>query len=504
MMEFARACLPGSGALILVALYTFGGAPALAQQGPARAAAPLADTATPAGDPRAARVDAVFAELDRAHGPGAAVAVIRDGQILLERGYGLAQLEYDVAVTPATVFHVASVSKQFAAFAVALLAQQGRLSLDDDIRTHLPEVPDLGHRVTVRHLIHHTSGIRDQWELLMMAGWRLDDVITRDQIMALMRRQRQLNFEPGAEHLYSNMGYTLLAEIVERASGTSFGDYLHTHVFEPLGMRHTHVHDDHERVVRNRAYSYRPGQGGAGWRTAVLSYANQGATSLFTTAGDLARWLHNYETARVGGSAAIAQMRERGVLNSGDTIPYAFAITRGAYRGRTTWGHSGSDAGFRAYAVHFPDERLGIVVLSNAANASPQRLAMQVADIFLGLPEATAQPALQQAGQQQPQQRTVWEPGPEQLRAYTGDYYSPELGVIYTVVLRDDALFATHHRLADTRLGPAAEDTFRLGGRIMRFERDAAGAVAGFRLTGSRVRDLAFHRMPAGALPVLD
>jgi CubicO group peptidase (beta-lactamase class C family) len=169
-------------------------------------------------DARAARVDSIFAQA-AADGPGAAVAVLQDGRIVLERGYGSAQLEHAVPITPRTVFHVASVSKQFATFAIVLLAEQGRLSLDDDVRTHLPELHDFGHRISIRHLIHHTSGIRDQWELLMMAGWRLDDVITRDHIMAMMRRQRELNFEPGAEHLYSNMGYTLLAEIVERVSG---------------------------------------------------------------------------------------------------------------------------------------------------------------------------------------------------------------------------------------------------------------------------------------------
>jgi CubicO group peptidase (beta-lactamase class C family) len=451
-----------------------------------------------------AQVDAIMAEHARVAGPGAAVAVIRDGSIVLERGYGLAHLEYDVPVTPATVFHVASVSKQFTTFAVTLLAQQGRLSLDDDIRQHLPELHDFEHRITIRHLIHHTSGIRDQWELAMMAGWRMDDVITRDQIMALMRRQRELNFEPGAEHLYSNMGYTLLAEITERVSGQPFGEFLQHHVFEPLGMRSTHVHDDHERVVPGRAYSYRPGPAGAGWRNAVLSYANQGATSLFTTAGDLARWLHNFETGEVGGREAIAQMRERGVLSSGDTIPYAFAIMRGEHRGRVTWSHGGADAGFRSVAMHFPAERLGVVVLSNVATAVPQRLALAIADVYLGESEPLPQPAPpQQVAQAAQAPRAIWQPAPPQLGAFAGDYYSPELGVVYSVALRGDTLVATHHRLADMRLMPMEPDAFRAGSRLMRFERDAAGAITGFRLTGGRVRNVAFRRLAEGSLPAL-
>ena len=467
-----------------------------------------------AQDARMLRVDSILAAHYDVDGPGAAVAVVQDGRILLERSRGRAHLEYDVPITPATVFHVASVSKQFATFAILLLQQQGRLSLDDDIRTHLPELHDFGHRITIRHLANHTSGIRDQWELLMMAGWRIDDVITRDQIMAMMRRQRELNFEPGSEYLYSNMGYSLLAEIVERASGMPFDDYLRQHVFQPLGMTSTHVHNDHELVVPGRAYSYRPrggqGQGGEGnggvtWRNAVLSYANQGATSLFTTTGDLARWLINFETATVGGPNAIAAMRQRAVLTGGDTIPYALAIQRGQHHGRTWWGHGGSDAGFRSQVVHFPDERLGVVVLSNTATTNAGALALAVADVFLDPPApvaaapAAATPVAAANGGVQPPR---WQPTAGELADYTGDYYSPELGVVYSVAASDDGLVVTHHRLPDIRPMPGTEpDHFRAGNRQFRFQRGDDGAVAGFRLTGSRVRNVAFIRLGSGALP---
>jgi CubicO group peptidase (beta-lactamase class C family) len=462
---------------------------------------PAGETVAAGVDLRGALVDSIFAAMDGLDRPGAAVAVVHDGRIVLERGYGSAQLEYGVPITPATVFHVASVSKQFATFAVVLLAQDGRLSLDDDIRTHLPELHDFGSPITVRHLIHHTSGIRDQWELLMMAGWRLDDVITRDHIMSMMRRQRELNFEPGSEHLYSNMGYSLLAEIVERVSGRSFGEFLDTRVFQPLGMGSTHVHDDHERIVPGRAYSYRPVQGGNGWRTAVLSYANQGATSLFTTAGDLARWIVNFETGQVGGADAIHQMRQRGVLTGGDTIPYAFAVTRSQHRGRTTWGHSGADAGFRSMAIHFPDERLGVIVLSNAANANPGRLALAVADVYLGETAPLVQGTPQQPA---PVQRPQWRPAPDQLGAFAGDFYSPELATVYTIEVRGDSLFITHARLGQSLAAAAGDtDSFRAGGRLLRFERDEAGSVTGFRITQSRVRNVMFVKLPEGTLPPL-
>jgi CubicO group peptidase (beta-lactamase class C family) len=176
--------------------------------------------------PEAARVDSLFAEWSQPGSPGAAVAVLRDGEIVLERGYGQRPAGARRAHHPGTIFHVASVTKQFTTFAVALLAARGELSLDDDVRDHIPELPDLGHRITLRQLIHHTSGIRDQWELLAMAGWRLDDVITKDHVLGLAVRQRELNFTPGSEHLYSNMGYTLLAEVVERVGGLPFPEWM--------------------------------------------------------------------------------------------------------------------------------------------------------------------------------------------------------------------------------------------------------------------------------------
>lgn len=441
--------------------------------------------------PLVERVDSLFAEWDRADSPGAAVAVLKDGRILLERGYGSAQLEHAVPITPATVFHVASVSKQFTAFGVVLLAQQGRLSLDDDVRIHLPELPDLGSPVTVRQLIHHTGGIRDQWELLAMAGWRLDDVITKDHILSMMRRQRELNFPPGSEHLYSNMGYTLLAEIVERVGGRPFPEWMAENVFEPLGMTSTHMHTDHEHIVPGRAYSYRRDRDG-GWRNAVLSYANAGATSLFTTVGDLARWLHNLETGAVGGDAAIAQMRERAVLTDGDTIDYAFAIVRGEHRGRTTWSHGGADAGFRSNVLLFPEERLGVVVLGNLAPFDAAGLARGVADVVLGTEPAAAPVATQGAT---PRRATV---APRLLDAYEGRYEVDGLGILR--VLRDRRSLTVDPGDGRIPLTAESDSAFlaeRVGARL-RFLR-AEGRVSGL-VVEMGGRSLSGRRLPAPTL----
>ncbi|MGE0695041.1 MAG: serine hydrolase [Pirellulales bacterium] len=328
------------------------------------------------------QIDATFQDYDRWDRPGIALAVVKDGALFYARGYGSANLEYDVPITPATVFHVASVSKQFTCFAVLLLAADGKLSLDDDVRKHVPDVPDFGTPITLRQLMHHTSGLRDQWALLAMAGWRLDDVITREHILKLVRRQRELNFPPGTEHLYCNTGYTLLAEVVANVSGKSFRAYCDERIFKPLGMTHTHFHDDHEELVPNRAYSY--SKHGDTYRASVLSYANVGATSLFTTAEDLARWLVNLDDGRVGGATLAEQMQTKGVLTGSKEIDYALGLTVKPLGQVTAVGHSGSDAGYRTHVVRFPEARLGIIVLGNFASCDAGGDAMKVARIMLG------------------------------------------------------------------------------------------------------------------------
>jgi CubicO group peptidase (beta-lactamase class C family) len=314
--------------------------------------------------------------------PGFSVAIIQHGKRVYEKGYGLANLEYDVPVTPQTIYHVASVSKQFTAMAVVLLEQDGKLSLEDDIHKYLPELPDYGHAVTIRQLLQHTSGIRDQWQTLALAGWRLDDVITQEQILRVLFRQKELNFVPGTRHLYSNGGYTLAAEIVSRVSGKPFPDFCRERIFEPLGMAHTHFHIDHHRIVHDRAYSYNK-VGDDRYQAAPLNYANVGATSLFTTAPELARWLDNFREPKVGGHRAIERMQEQAVLADGNKIDYALGISIGNHRGLKTISHSGGDAGYRSFVVWFPEQELGVAVLTGLAIFDTAGAAFKMADAVL-------------------------------------------------------------------------------------------------------------------------
>jgi CubicO group peptidase (beta-lactamase class C family) len=457
---------------------------------------PLA--ATPAG-----QVEQLMRAYDRPDAPGAVVAVVRAGRPVFVKAYGMANLEYGAPNTAGTVFHVASLSKQFTAFAVARLAADGRLALDADVRTYLPEFPDVGAPITLRHLVHHTSGLRDQWGLWAMAGGRLDDVITQENLLDLVRRQRALDFVPGREHRYSNTNYLLLAEVVARVSGRPFGEWMRTTVFAPLGMTRTHVHDDHERIVPDRAYSYQASPTGGTYRHAVLTFANAGATGLFTTAEDLARWLANFGTGRVGGPAVLRQMQERGVLASGDTLGYAYGLVVDDHHGLRRLHHGGEDAGYRAELAYYPALDAGVVVLSNSALFDAGATARAVAEAFFGdrmrpqpeTPLAPAPPSAVAAPSTPP--AAPWRPAAADLSQYVGRYYSPELETTYAVALEGSRLVARHRRHGAIPLTPLERDAFRGGAWYfsrVRFERGAGGRVGGLLVSGGRVRDLRFDR----------
>jgi CubicO group peptidase (beta-lactamase class C family) len=329
------------------------------------------------------KVDALFAKMDTTVSPGCALSVMRDHRIVYERGYGMADLDHNVPITPATVFHVASMSKQFTAASILLLAQEGKLSLDDPVRKYIPELPDFGTPVTIRELLHHTSGLRDQWDLLVLSGWRLsEDRVTDGDVLSVVSHQRALNFPPNTRFLYSNTGFTLLAQIVARVSGESFRHFTTERIFEPLGMKSTHFRDDFDEIVKNMAYGYDPA--GDTFRLSVTNYDTVGATSLLTTVEDLALWDENFYTPRVGGQGLVQQLLERGKLNDGTQIDYAAGLVVTQYRGLNVVDHGGADAGYRSDMIRFPDQHFSVACLCNLSSANPSDLAQKVADVYLG------------------------------------------------------------------------------------------------------------------------
>ena len=380
-------------------------------------------------DTRALRVDSIFAAANRPGTPGAALVVVRDGRVLLERAYGYADLEHKVPVTPTTVFDVASVSKQFTGLAIAMLVEQGRIKLSDDVRKYIPELPNFGPTITIEHLVHHTSGIRD-WPLtLVIAGWKFDDVISFDQILRMAYNQRTLNFTPGAEHTYSNTGYNLLAEVVQRVSGKPFRVYMDETIFRPLGMTSSHFHDDWTMVVENRAYGYgrvRPDV----YRTVTNNLTALGSSSLFSTARDMGKWLANFTDAKVGGDA----VRHRGTrarLNNGSTVEYAFGVVNGMQRGHANLNHSGSWAGFTSFVLLYPEQRFGVAVLANGGPTNVGLAANLIAGIYLEKEIGLFTPATAPAIATAPEVSVA----PEVLDRYVGVY---RLGPGWYVRIRRD------------------------------------------------------------------
>lgn len=346
------------------------------------AAAPAIVTAETAALSPEQQVEGLFAKWNKPDVPGAAVVVIHDGKIVLSKAYGMADLERAVPITTQTVFNIGSISKQFTAFAIQLLAADGKLSLDDDMRKYLPEWPDLKHTITIRHLLHHTSGLRDSSNLLYLAGWRYDDVANSDDLLSMLKQQHTLNFAPGVEYLYNNTGYVLLAAIVERVAGKPLGAFAKERIFDPLGMKHTRFLTSHTELVPNRALSYQLAPDGA-YRYSPVSKVAPGPSDVVTTAEDLALWDGNFDDARIGGKAVLAKMLEAGVLNSGAPVNYASGLYFDTYRGLKLVEHLGTVGGYISLMSRFPDQHFTVVVLANARSVSPSRLSRQITDIYL-------------------------------------------------------------------------------------------------------------------------
>jgi CubicO group peptidase (beta-lactamase class C family) len=441
-----------------------------------------------------ARVDAIYADLAKPGHPGCAVAVVRDGQTVLEKEYGSAHLEHAIPISPTTVFYAGSVSKQFTAAAIARAARDGELSLDDDVRRWIPELPDLGPRITIRNLVHHTSGIRDYLALRSLAGEPPDGVFGDDDVYALLTRQRALNFPPGERYLYSNSGYWLLGQIIERATGLTLRQYADSIFFRPLGMTRTHFRDDHARVEPGRAQAYAP-VGEEEWEISMPNFDVVGAGGLHTTVQDLARWDAMFYDETPATASFVRELHQRGVLASGDTIAYAFGLTVDTYRGVRRVAHGGSYGGYRAHLLRFPGERFSVLQLCNAANANPDARALRVAEVYIG--KRFTEPEPRRTARSAPARDSASAPRltPAMLSALAGRYASPELGAELTLTVRGDSLIV-RRRGRESALRATGADQFQAPGLgSVRFERNAAGRVTGFSVGAGRATGIVYERV---------
>ena len=451
-------------------------------------------------------IDEVFAEYDRTSGPGCAVGVAEAGRLVFARGYGIGQMDHRVPLTGESVFYLASVSKQFAAAAILIAEHEGHLSLDDPVSAHIPEFPAYAQgAVTIRHLIHHTSGVRDYLTLMRLAGTPYENILSDEDMLGLITRQRELNFVPGTEHLYSNSGYVLLAEVVRRATGRSLREYADEKIFRPLGMSRTHFHDDRLQVVPGRVFSYDPPADGdrrtgtqGGWRTSYLiDFDKVGDGGLYSSVVDLAKWDRAFYGDVLGVPGFAERMYRRGVLAGGDTIAYAGGLSVGKRRGLARISHGGGFMAFRTMIARYPEQRTTVITLCNVGTAQPGALSTAVEDIVLadafterpeesvtptslpGAPGAAAEPpfAVSEA----------------LVQSLAGTYHSPELDATWRLEADGTQLLLLHPRGDTETLTARREGVFGSGGIEFAFEREDGRPVA-FLLAAGRVRNLRFER----------
>jgi CubicO group peptidase (beta-lactamase class C family) len=418
---------------------------------PAPAASPPVEEQTPAS-----KVDQLFAQWDKPDTPGCALGVLRDRQIVYRRNYGMADLELGVPISNQSVFNVGSVSKQFTAMSILMLAHQGKLSLDDKLTKYVPEAANVGAAITLRHLLQHTSGLRDHFEMLEMTGWRTTDVHTEQNILDMVARQKSLNFQPGEEYSYSNTGYVLLAVIIKRVTGQTLREFAAANIFIPLGMTMTNFYDDHRAVVRNHVKGYLT-QPGGGFRRGESADDFLGSGGIHTTIEDLARWDQNFYDKKIGGKDLLEQMIVPAVLNDGEKLEYAYGLFVNSYKGLKTISHSGSRIGYRAELVRFPEQHLSVALMCNVRAISPDALARRVAEIYLSdqfpkaLPSQNS-PAASEAG------RVKVSAG--ELSSVAGLYWNPLTDNLRRIYVKDGKLFFFRAQGNESELAPLGANRF--------------------------------------------
>lgn len=433
------------------------------------------------------RIDKIFIAYNNST-PGAAVGILQDGEFIYKRSFGMASLEHNIPITSKSVFQIASISKQFTTMSIILLEQEGKLSIGDDIRKYLPEVPDFGSTITIRHLGNHTSGLREAGNLLSMIGWRRRDLTTAGDILNMVSMQKELNFEPGAEYTYNNTAFLLLALVVERVSGKPFREFVEERIFKPLEMNDSFVHDSVSDVVNNIAYAYTVRRdGGFGW--SIPNFESFGSTSVRTTLEDFAKWERNFRHKKVGGENGINKLLTRGKFNNGEENYYAFGIWHEEYRGLKGIRHTGSHAGYRANFVMYPEYGISTILLGNVTSIDRRGMPNLMADILF---EGKLGPRPKQSPPpERPEPPVLTE---DQLREFTGSFYSEELDFNFEFSVKNGGLILSRRKIGENTLNPGDKDMFRFGGTTLQFTRNSTGIINGFLATTGRVRNLRFEK----------
>ena len=429
-------------------------------------------------------VDQLMSAFDRDASPGVVVGVVRDGELVFSKAYGMANLTYDVPFRVDTPTNIGSTSKQFTAFAITMLAERGELDLDDDVREYIEELPDLGETVTIRHLLTHTSGYREFLNTLSMGGRRLDigDGIEREELIEIIQRQPELQNSPGSEWNYNNTAFGLLAELVARVSGETFPDWMRANVFEPIGMTSTVVRATNAQIIPGASQGYVSSELG-GWDNATDLGGAMGAGGIYATVGDLVRWMNNYRTAAVGGRHVIDQMTTPYVLTTGDTTSYGFGLFIDEFRGQRRFQHGGADTAHRSTFSYLPDHNSGMIILSNFPGV-PGNAGAKIAEAFFGdLLESEAAEEEEDATQAEEVDNEIF--NPEDFDAFAGRYEMEEMaGFILTFRRDDDQFFVQATGQPESEIFHRTGTTFESHDvdAAVTFHRDEDGGVSSMTL----------------------
>ena len=442
------------------------------------------------------KVDELFKQWDRNDSPGAALGIFKDGRIIYARGYGMANLEYSLVWTPQTPSRVGSISKQFIAMCIAILTEEGKISLEDNIRKFLPSWSDYGVPVKIKHLLHHTSGIREYLDLVELMGKPEGSgyVYTPNELVKTLSRQKELNFKPGEMFSYTNSGYFLLSEIINRVSGMKTSAFAKKYIFDPLEMNNTHFHDNPDKIVKNRAYGYSPKKNG-GYKLDILRLKVIGDLGVFTTIEDFLKLDQNFYDNKLGKGTQdlIKKMITRGQLNNGKKIPYALGLNIDDYRGLRTIRHGGSAVGYQAYYMQFPDYKFSIVILSNLRTFQPGRIARKIADLYLA-DKVTEPPAPRLKDRSREKKPEPISFPLSQLKKYVGKYYSEELDFTYSLLIKNNNLTLKIREILYT-LAPYATDRFRWGRHRLDFIRNKKNEITGFVLQSGIIKNIRFEKI---------
>ena len=436
------------------------------------------------------RVDVIFSEWDKPTSPGCALALIQNGAIIYKRGYGMADLERGVPITPESLFDIGSTGKQFTTTIIAILVNQGYLSLGDSIRKYLPSMPTYADTITIRHLIHHTSGLRDYITLMELAGLPDENIYQEEALLDFILRQQELNFPPGEEYLYSNSGYFLLGIIAQRVTGVHLTELIQEHIFTPLGMRCSTFNKDYRPIVSNRALSYLVSENG-GFTNKLSLCGGFGDGPIYSNIEDLFLWDQNFYQNQLNNAQPdlLEMLHTQGRLNNGETIEYAFGLSIGEYRGLKTVSHGGAWAGYRSELLRFPEQHFSVICLCNLASMMPEELARRVADIYFEA-EFEGKPIPSPEEEKSEASVETLPITPEQARQFVCVYTSMELATDYVLSAQEDQLFLQRNRFAPKEsLQAVAPNIFR--GKDI--ELDLADQA--LTVTSGRVKNIRFKKL---------